>query len=127
MAKPRILIVEDELIIATDLQCSLRDAGFDVLEPVRSGREAVERALEGDVDLVLMDISLSDLTDGLEAAKSIRGQSDVPIVFITGWSDSSIVSQAQKISPAGCLLKPVAPEDLLQVVTNAIERSRFKP
>lgn len=126
MAKPRILIVEDELIVAMDLQCMLRDAGYDALEPARSGQGAVGRALGGGVDLILMDISLADVTDGLEAAKSIRRQSDVPIVFITGWSDPSIVSQARKISPWGCLLKPVAPDDLLQVVKSAIERSRLE-
>jgi hypothetical protein len=73
-----------------------------------------------------MDISLSDRTDGLEAAASILEECDVPIVFITGWSDSSIVSLAESLSPCGCLLKPVAGEDLLQVVRNAIEESRFK-
>ncbi len=126
MRKPRILIVEDELVVAMDLQMTLREAGYSVGEPVGTAEEAIQRAREECPDLILMDISLSDLTDGLDAAASIKEKCDLPIVFITGWSDPSILSRAVEISPGGCLLKPVAAEDLLQVVANAIEARRLK-
>ncbi len=120
MTRPRILIVEDELLVALDLQMTLREAGYWADEPVGTAEEAIHRARDECPNLILMDISLSDLTDGLDAAASIKEKCDLPIVFITGWSDPSIISLAERISPCGCLLKPIAREDLIQVASSAI-------
>ena len=89
MAKAKILVVEDEGIIAKDIRNSLKSLGYAVLAVAFSGEEAVEKAAETHPDLVLMDIRLKEDMDGIEAAREIRARFNIPVVYLTAYTDDS--------------------------------------
>ena len=95
MSKARILIVEDDGIIAIRLQGILEKLGYDIVGPVASGEEAVQKARENSLDLVLMDIYLAGDMNGIEAAAEIHTQSDVPVVYLTAYSTDELLEQAR--------------------------------
>lgn len=102
----KILIVEDDTIIAMELSERLKDLEYEVLGTVSSGKEAIERAGENQPDLVLMDIRLSGKMDGVEAAEKIRQKFDIPIIYVTAYADEKTLSRAKKSEPFGYILKP---------------------
>jgi len=102
----KILIVEDDTIIAMELSERLRDLEYDVVGIVSSGKEAIERAGEKHPDVVLMDIRLSGKMDGVEAAEKIRKKFDIPIIYLTAYADEKTLSRAKKSEPFGYILKP---------------------
>ncbi|MEM1308525.1 MAG: EAL domain-containing protein [Cyanobacteria bacterium P01_H01_bin.153] len=106
MASSKILVVEDEIVIAMDLQATLMELGYDVPEIVTSGEEAIETALEMRPDLVLMDINLSQALDGIDAAQQITQQLDIPVIYLTAYADDETLQRAQHTKPFGYLLKP---------------------
>ena len=112
MAKPRILIVEDERIVAEDIHRTLRNFGYDVASIVYSGREAIEKAEENTPDLVLMDIKLRGDMDGVEAAKRIRDRFDIPVVYITALAEDSVLQRAKITEPFGYIHKPIGEKEL---------------
>ena len=87
METSRILIVEDEYIIAKDLQMSLENMGYTVCAIASSGEEAIERVEKEKPDLALMDIVLKGTMDGIEAAERIRSNFGTPLIFLTAFSD----------------------------------------
>lgn len=105
-AKIRILIVEDELIIAKGLEKRLMALGYVVSDTASSGEEAVEKALETRPDLVLMDINLPGRMDGVTAADKIRSLADIPIIFLTAYTDSDTLDRAKISGPFGYIVKP---------------------
>ena len=86
---PRVLIVEDELLVAWHLESLVREQNLEVCGLVPDGEGAVEQAVDLDVDLILMDIRLAGRMDGIEAARRIREQRDTPIIFITAHGDQA--------------------------------------
>jgi hypothetical protein len=106
MEKTRILIVDDEPILAHALARSLANLGYEIAGKARSGDQAFELALETRPDLVLMDIELGAGMNGIEAAVMIKASLDVPVVFLTGHSDTGVLEKAKLANPAGYLLKP---------------------
>ena len=104
--EPRALIVEDETLIAEELRERLLRLGFTVIAAVSSGEEGVDIATRERPDLVLMDIRLSGEKDGVQAAREIREQVDVPIVFLTAHSDHLTVERVKKTEHDGFILKP---------------------
>src|SRR6266700_3973971 len=106
-----ILVVEDETIIAMDIQSRLRSLGFDA-EVAGTGEEAVSKAIEAPPDLILMDIVLPGTIDGIEAAEEIRKRFDIPVIYLTAYSDSRTLERAKKTGPFGYLLKPLKDRDL---------------
>jgi CheY-like chemotaxis protein len=112
MNKPRILIVEDEAILAMSLENKLDMLGYAVLQPVATGEDAIAAVEDERPDLVLMDIQLAGDMDGITAAGRINSFSDVPIVYLTGHSDEPLVQRAMLTSTYGYLIKPVSIEDL---------------
>jgi len=110
-----ILIVEDEGLIALHLMETLINAGYRVFEPVATGEE-VFKLLEvsPQPDLILMDITLDGILDGIETARLIMQQYQIPVIFLTAHSNGSVVTKAKEVSPQGYILKPVLVEDLLQ-------------
>ncbi|MGB9978621.1 response regulator [Methanobacterium sp.] len=105
MAVAQIMVVEDERITAKDIQSALESAGYGVADLVFSGEEAVRKAKELQPDLVLMDIKLEGKMDGIEAATQIRERYDIPVIYLTAYSNSGIVQRAKTTEPAGYLLK----------------------
>ena len=102
----RIMIVEDEAIVAMDLEMQLRAMEYEVVAQASTGEDAVERALAIEPDLILMDIRLAGRIDGVEAAARIRRALDVPIVYLTAHSDDETFGRAKVTEPVAYVLKP---------------------
>jgi len=112
MPKRRILIVEDEAITAFDLQLLLEGLDYEVCGKAISGKAAIEEVEKETPDLVMMDIVLHGSMDGIEAAKKIWHDFNVPIVFLTAYSDEATVVKAESADPFGYVLKPIDKNDI---------------
>jgi PAS domain S-box-containing protein len=112
MARKRILIVEDEIITAKDIEECLQDNGYAVHAIASSGEEAIKKVKEGNPDLVLMDIMLKGEMDGIETAGQIRSISNIPVVYLTAFSDKNILERAKITEPFGYILKPFNEREL---------------
>ena len=112
----RILIVEDEGALASGLEELLADLGHDVLGTVDSAQEAVRVAAERLPDLVLMDIRLTDESDGIAAAIDIRNRLGIPSIFMSAYSDRSTKQRALEARPYDWLEKPFASDSLADKV-----------
>ncbi len=106
MAAARVLIVEDERLIAIDLQRRLIRLGHTVVGLASSGGEAIQKALALHPDIVLMDIRLQGAMDGVEAAQQIQASEGIPVVFMTAYVDEETRQRVRATSPWGCLHKP---------------------
>jgi PAS domain S-box-containing protein len=105
MSNARILVVEDERITAEDIKDGLKSLGYEVPAVVHSGEEAVKKAEDLQLDLILMDIKLEGEMDGIEAAREIKKHLDIPVIYLTAYSDESTVERAKKTEPSGYILK----------------------
>jgi PAS domain S-box-containing protein len=124
MTSPRrILIVEDETIVAMDLAATLRRLGFEVVGMVGSGEAAVETADSLRPDLILMDIRLKGVMDGVEAATIIQRRDKIPIVFLTAHADLDTVERTKAAAPYGYLVKPFEEKALHRAVEVALDRA----
>jgi len=112
MSSVRILLVEDEVIVATAIKETLEQIGYCVPAIEVSGEEAVKMAGELLPDLVLMDIKLKGKMDGIAAAEQIRNEVDIPIVYLTAYGDEETMKQARVTEPYGYVLKPVETREL---------------
>ncbi|MEI6178528.1 MAG: response regulator [Verrucomicrobiota bacterium] len=101
----QILIVEDELILAMDLEARLVDMGYAVVGMARTGEDAIADAVQHKVDVILMDIHLSGEMDGIAASMEIRRHLDIPIVFLSAYTDEETSMRAQAVAPCGFLSK----------------------
>ena len=125
-SKPRALIIEDEALIAEELRERLSRLGLTVIAAVSSGEEGVEIATSERPDLVLMDIRLSGEKDGVQAAREIREQIDIPIVYLTAHSDRRTVERANKTDHDGFILKPFLKKELQSTIEVALKRYSFR-
>ena len=121
----RILVVEDERIVGAALQVQLEKAGYEVVANVGTADQAVAAARDTAPDLVLMDINLGKGGDGIEASGRIRNHVDIPIVFLTAYSDPETMERAGATAPFGYLLKPIDDRMLGPAVEMAIYRHRL--
>ncbi len=119
----RLVIVEDEAILALDIERHLTSLGFDVRGVAADAETAVRLVERENPDLVLMDIHLQGSRDGVETAALLRERFDVPVVYLTAHSDPKTMERAQATEPMGYLLKPFKKPDLQNVVTIALARS----
>jgi len=103
----RLLIVEDEIIIAKDLEQHLRGWGYQVVGLVATGEEAFQLAVDLRPDLVLMDIRLNGEIDGIETTARILEHLDLPVIYLTAHSDERTLNRAKITHPLGYLIKPV--------------------
>lgn len=126
MEKINILIVEDDPIIAADLEDRLVDAGYAVLGPVATGEHALEMFDRTPPDLVLMDIQLDGEWDGIETTRRIRQHYDLPIIFLTSNSDDATFRKASTLNPEAFLSKPFRGRDLKYAIELAIRQSTKK-
>jgi DNA-binding NarL/FixJ family response regulator len=113
MSTPRILIVEDEALVAMDLQDDLEEEGYEVLGICPTAASAVERAIQTRPDVVLMDVRLRGEGDGVDAASAIEREiPEVRIIFVTGSREPATTARIEKDHPAAILYKPLASEVL---------------
>ncbi|HSN92929.1 MAG TPA: response regulator [Anaeromyxobacteraceae bacterium] len=122
MTKERILLVEDEGLVALSLRQKLVDLGYVVPAVAASGEEAIRAAVESRPQLVLMDIRLGGDMDGVAAAARIRESMDVPVVYLTAYSDQGTLERAKETGPFGYLVKPVDDRELRSTVEIALAR-----
>ena len=122
MPSPRIMIVEDEFIVALDIRTRLEDLGYDVPAVASSGEEAVAKANELRPDLILMDIMLRGQMDGIEASREIRRRLNIPCVFLTAHADNATLQRAKETGPFGYIIKPFEQKEL----RSSIEIALFK-
>lgn len=118
--KVRILVVEDEFITATDLQNHLRGMGYEVAGVTDSGEEAVRLAGDLAPSLVLMDITLKGVMNGIEAAARIREEQDIPVIYVTAHSDESTFRTALLSEPFGYILKPFGTREIRVAIEMAL-------
>jgi len=114
--KIKILLVEDEVLIAQCLKMELEIAGYNVCNFVAKGEEAIIVAKNEEPDLLLMDIHLSGKMDGIDAAKKIIEHRNIPVIFMTGYNEVAILEKANSINPAGYLEKPVELFELKPII-----------
>ncbi len=120
MIAARILIVEDDRIVARDIQHQLSRMGHVVVGMSASGEEAVRLACSHQPDLVLMDIRLEGEMDGIEAARRIRDAQRIPVVFLTAYANDEVVQRASLTEPFGYLLKPFEEPQMRTVIQMAL-------
>lgn len=123
---PRALIVEDELLIAEELSELLLSFGFIVIASVDTAEEGIAMAVRELPDVVLMDIRLRGEMDGIQAAREIRRQVDLPIVYLTAYSDRATVDRAKHSEHDAYLLKPFQRQELYSTIEVAIRRHTIR-
>ncbi len=121
--KSKILIVEDESIIALDIKTSLLEAGYDVVAIAVCGEDAIALATEHKPNLILMDIRLRGKMDGIEAAAEIVKLSRAPIIFLTAHADKFTLDRAKLTGPFGYLIKPFEDHNLITTIEIALARA----
>ncbi len=122
MPNAKLLIVEDEEIVAFDIESTLKGLGYAVPAIVSSGEDAIAYAAKIQPDLVLMDIMLKGSMDGIEAANEIRSHFKIPVVYLTAHADLSTLERAKITEPFGYLLKPFEEKELQTVIEIALSR-----
>ncbi len=126
LTSPRILVVEDEGIIAQDIKNCLENLGYTVPEVVFTGREAIQKAEELRPDLVLMDIVLKGDIDGIETAMEIRRLYNIPIVYLTAYEDDKTLKRAKLTEPLGYILKPFEERYLRSSIEMALYKHQME-
>ena len=127
MSKSKIMIVEDESIIAEDLADSLEDMGYIVVDIVSSGEEAILMAAEKQPHLILMDVMLQGEIDGITAAEEIYSSLQIPIIFLTAYSDNQTLQRVKATNPFGYIVKPFEERNLYLTIEIALERHHYDP
>jgi len=126
MDKIRVLIVEDKLLIAEDIAARLRKHEMAIAGICPSGEEAIQLMLSAMPDLVLMDIELEGAMDGISTAQLIHQQYDVPIIYLSDYTDPKTIGRAKKTQPANYLTKPFNEADLVRAIDLAFSNANSK-
>ncbi len=116
----RILIVEDEIVVASEIKLRLEEMGYGVIGIVNNGRDAIIKADLYDPDIILMDITLKGKMTGLEATQEIAKVSDIPVIFITAHTDKTTLDSARKASTHGIFTKPFSDVELQAAIQQAL-------
>jgi len=126
MDKARIMVVEDEKLVALAIENCLKNLGYEVPLTVSTGEEAVKRVLEVEPDLVLMDIRLQGAIDGVEAARRIKESFHTPIVYLTAYSEEQTLQRAKITEPFGYIMKPFEERALQATVEVALYKAMMQ-
>ncbi|MDB6062348.1 MAG: multi-sensor hybrid histidine kinase [Verrucomicrobiaceae bacterium] len=124
MSATKVLVVEDERIVALNLQQRLVKLGYDVPVICASGAQALNNVEHGQPDIVLMDINIEGDFDGIETAARIGETADTPVVFLTAYSEEATLMRARATKPYGYLLKPFSERELHATIQMALERHK---
>jgi two-component system, LytTR family, response regulator LytT len=122
MGKIKIVVVEDESIVAKDIQNSLKNMGYGVPAVVSSGEKAIEAVHKFRPNLILMDIMLKGEMSGIEAAKIIKDRFDIPVIFLTAYADEDTLEKAKPSVPYGYIIKPFKDKELETTIEMAINK-----
>ena len=122
----KILVVEDEQIVAEDIRHSLLNMGYSVSGIAGSGREALRQIKKSVPDLVLMDIILRGRMNGIETAEKIRAHYDIPLIYLTAYADLDTLNRAKLTEPLGYILKPLDNRELQSAIEMAVYRHRME-
>jgi diguanylate cyclase (GGDEF)-like protein len=125
MCQKKILIVEDESIIAEDISDSLISLGYRITGMVYSGEEAIEAAAKCRPDLVLMDVNLQGEIDGITAAAEIRSRFQIPVVYLTAYADENTLRRVSATKPFGYIVKPFEEKNLHTTIQLALHRHEY--
>ncbi|MFA7694349.1 MAG: response regulator [Methanoregula sp.] len=126
MTDKRILIVEDETIVAMTIEDALHGMGYSVVGPVSTAEDAIQKAGETRPDLILMDIRIQGEKDGIAAAEEINRLYHIPIVYLTAHSDEKTLERAMKTQPYGYLIKPFRDRELHSTIEIALYKHRLR-
>lgn len=126
MGEKKILVVEDEAIVAEAIAESLKKQGYQIVAIVTNGEEAIETAAQTQPDLVLMDIVLEGDMDGVVAAEAIRTRFQIPTVFLTAYADEETLKRAKLTDPFGYIIKPFQQKDLYVTIEIALHRHELE-
>lgn len=118
--KKKILIVEDEFIIALDIEDTLNSMGYDTLNHILTGKKALDKIKSYKPDLVLLDIFLKDNITGLDIAEDLN-KKDIPFVFITASTNDSILNQAKKMKPVDIVSKPITTKKIKEFLSKVFD------
>src|SRR5689334_12153209 len=124
MNDTRIMIVEDERIVAKDLQFRLQGLGYQVAAMASEGHDAISKATAQRPNLVLMDIRIEGDMDGIQTAEAIRSELDIPVVFLTAYADQATLARAKITEPFGYILKPFEERELQSTIEIALYRHK---
>jgi two-component system cell cycle sensor histidine kinase/response regulator CckA len=124
MSKLRILVVEDERVVAADIEKCIKGLGYEVVGSAASGVEALRMAVRTEPDLVLMDIKLKGDLDGVDVASALHERLKIPVVYLTAFADVEILERARKTAPSGYVLKPFDESILRAAIELAFDRHR---
>ncbi|GJQ59425.1 MAG: response regulator [Candidatus Scalindua sp. AMX11] len=124
MTNARIMIVEDEWIIAEDTRNRLQDLGYTVSSLVSTGNEAIQKMEEDKPDLVMTDIVLEGEMDGIEVAKQINARFGIPFIYLTAYADDKILERIKTTEPFGYIVKPFTNEDLKIAIELALYKHK---
>lgn len=122
MGKARILLVEDDEVIVRIAEWRLNKLGYEVCGKADTGPKALDSIVNHQPDLVLMDINLRGEMDGIETAKRIRKDFNVPVIFVTSHSDGDTLHRAKEIQPDGFIRKPFEDDDLRVAIELALKK-----
>ncbi|MEX2398092.1 MAG: response regulator, partial [Balneolales bacterium] len=121
----KILIVEDEFILAQDIKNRLIALNYEVVGLCSNGEDAIEQTIQNNPDLVLMDIRLEGEKDGIETADQIQKEMDIPVVFLSAYADKETVKRARMSEPMGYLIKPVEEKELETTIEMALYKHQI--
>ncbi|MBN2535527.1 MAG: SpoIIE family protein phosphatase [Spirochaetales bacterium] len=124
MKKARIMVVEDEGLVALQIKEGLVSAGYEVPAIAASGKQALKLVADTEPDLVLMDIHLKGQMDGIQAATKIIEIYDIPVIYLTAYSDEATVERAKVTEPYGYILKPVSERSLQLAIEMTLQKAR---
>ncbi|MGB3798222.1 MAG: response regulator transcription factor [Lewinella sp.] len=121
-SSPRILIVEDEAIVAMEIESTLGQLGYRIAGKTRNGDQALDLLAAGNLDLALLDINIRGSRNGIDLARIIRKKYDFPFVFLTAYSDRETVDALKDTMPYGYIVKPFNRGDLLTAIELALHK-----
>jgi len=125
--KIRIMVVEDEKIIALDIQSVLMGFGFDVCAVASSGEECIELARKTIPDLILMDVKLKGNMTGITAAKTIKKAMNIPVIYLTAYGDKDTITKANGSNSFGMISKPFGEDELQNTIKNTFAQIKKHP
>jgi CheY-like chemotaxis protein len=122
MGSGKVLVVEDEYIVAADICATLQRLGYQALPPVASGERLLEVLHQEPPDVLLLDVSLQGAMDGLAAARAVRASawSQTPIIFLTAYDDPATLRRLSQVNPVRCMGKPFTPDQLSEALREAL-------
>ena len=120
----KILVIEDEYVLAVGLKEELKQFGYNVVSIIDSGEEAIQQIQELSPDIIILDIMLSGEIDGIDSAQKIQSNYDIPIIYLTAYANDDILERAKNTKPFGYLVKPVKREELHATIEMALYKHR---